>query len=115
MTIQNGNTPRAMERNSNIRAEIEKAIMQMNNLQDDLIEKYLFNDDDIERGKREMWELRRRFTMITSGLRRLKDEFIPVPHVPPYLRPEANTTPAAHIGPIYNLSRFPEDKEPLRK
>lgn len=115
MTIQNSKTPRVMERNSNIRAEIEKAIMQMNNLQDDLIEKYLFNDDDVERGKREMWELRRRFTMITSGLRRLKDDFIPIPHVPPYLRAEMQSGPVAHEGPIYSLSRFPEDKEPLRK
>ena len=70
-------TSRDMDKNSLIRAEIEHVIMEMNNLQDDLIEKYCSPESAVRRGTRDVWDLRRRFTMLTSRLRRLKQSFIP--------------------------------------
>lgn len=70
-------TSRDMDKNSLIRAEIEHIIMEMNNLQDDLIEKYCSTESAVRRGTRDVWDLQRRFTMLTSRLRRLKQSFIP--------------------------------------
>lgn len=77
---------RQREKNIEVREDIEKIIMMINILQDDIIDDYLFSDNDLERSKKEMFELRRRFGIISSRLRMLKDDFIYVPHVPPYMR-----------------------------
>lgn len=77
------------EKNIEIREDIERVIMLINNLQDDIIDDYLFLDNDIERSRNDMKELRRRFGIISARLRVLKDDFIYVPHVPPYLQREA--------------------------
>lgn len=60
------------EKNAEIREDIEKVIMLLNNLQDDIIDEYLFLDEDIERSRNDMKELRRRFGIISSRLRILK-------------------------------------------
>lgn len=65
------------EKNSFARNEIEKIIMDVNNLQDDLIEKFYGNSDKTDESVRGVWDLQRRFSIITSSLRRLKSEFIP--------------------------------------
>lgn len=80
------------EKNAEIREDIEKVIMLLNNLQDDIIDEYLFLDEDIERSRNDMKELRRRFGIISSRLRILKDDFILVPHIPPYLQRDAATS-----------------------
>jgi hypothetical protein len=80
--------PDQKETNRQLREDIEKIIMNVNNIQDDFIDEYLFNGLDVENDKKKAYEIRRRFSIITSALRRLKEGFIPVPHVPPYLRPE---------------------------
>lgn len=77
VVVQNSRTAQNMERNSLIRADIEKVIMDLMNLQDDLIEKYCSVEAPARQTTRDVWEMHRRFTLITSSLRRLKANFIP--------------------------------------
>lgn len=69
-------TTRELEYNSDRRAEIEKIIMELMNLQDDLVEKFI-SVERVERATtRDAWELRRRFSIVASSLRRHKEHFV---------------------------------------
>lgn len=69
-------TTRELEYNADRRAEVEKIIMELMNLQDDLVEKFI-SVERVERATtRDAWELRRRFSIVASSLRRHKEHFV---------------------------------------
>lgn len=69
--------PIAEGRDSDIRRAIETTIMDLNNLQDDLVESFMngYIKDGLR--SRQVWDMRRRFSIMTSRLRRLKAMFTP--------------------------------------
>lgn len=66
------NFPIAEGRDADMRRAIETTIMDLNNLQDDLVETFMKGHIKDGLRSRQVWDMRRRFSIMTSRLRRLK-------------------------------------------